>query len=752
MKKIYMIGNTHFDPVWLWRWDEAMSAIHATFRSALDRMEEDGDFIYSFATPPVFEWIKQIDAEMFEEIKKRVKEGRWELCEGMWLQPDCFSACGESYARQLLHGQKYLMDNFGVYADTVFNVDSFGHNLALPQLFKKSYIDYYCMCRPEQRHIPLDSPHFNWVGKDKSVVETFRVGQYSEIYNKDMETAVSSAKAHLEKSDCDEMMLYGVTDHGGAPTKKAIADIHRLDGTEFSTVSGFFKAQSEPKVTLRSELITGDFGPYTNNHRIKKLNRLAEYALKNAETASVIAKNVLGKEYPADSLDKCVKDIMFCQFHDILGGACIKEAYFDAYNQLGRAILTSDEITQFALQSITKKIDMSGDMPWNIVVWNTSAKEYDGYIEAEVQWLHEFDAYDGGVELYDEDGNIYPCQIILSRSVIKGFRSRFVFKAKIQPVGYKVFSLRQTGEKAEAPCKHPDTSVMDMIKPVCFADDGDTWCFNTDGYGNEPLCPALESTEVTERGIHRTTFKRVYRFNSSLIELYYTFYDEDYFDIRYNVNWNEKHTVLKLACDFGCDTLYASAPFYCEKREDSDWDKPMGEWVTVSKDGKNVSVFADSLFSYSKSGGTLMLSVLRSCIYGDLRLCELDENADYPYMEQGICEGRLRVLFHGDDCDIPNIASQFNCPPVVITDTNHKGYLERQDSFVSIGEENVIISAIKKCEYDDGYIVRLCNYTGEIKNTTLEFFDKSFDITLSPFEIQTLKITDTIEKVNIIEK
>ena len=105
MKKIYTVGNTHFDPVWLWQWNEAMTSIHATFRSALDRMNEDPDFCYSFATPPVFEWIKQTDPEMLEEIRARVREGRWETPEGWWLQPDCFSATGESYARQGLYGQ-----------------------------------------------------------------------------------------------------------------------------------------------------------------------------------------------------------------------------------------------------------------------------------------------------------------------------------------------------------------------------------------------------------------------------------------------------------------------------------------------------------------------------------------------------------------------------------------------------------------------------------------------------------------------
>ena len=106
MGQFFMIGNTHFDPVWLWTWDEAMAGIRATFRSALDRMNEHNDFIYSFATPPVFEWIRNVDPAMFEEIKQRVKEGRWELAEGWWVQPDCYSASGESSVRQGLYGQK----------------------------------------------------------------------------------------------------------------------------------------------------------------------------------------------------------------------------------------------------------------------------------------------------------------------------------------------------------------------------------------------------------------------------------------------------------------------------------------------------------------------------------------------------------------------------------------------------------------------------------------------------------------------
>ena len=133
-KELHMIGNTHFDPVWLWTWDEAMSSIRATFHSALERMKEYPDFKYSFSAPAVFEWIEKTEPEMFEEIRQRVKEGRWELAEGWWLQPDCVCAGGESYIRQGLYAQKYFQEHFGKLSRTVFNVDSFGHPASFPQI------------------------------------------------------------------------------------------------------------------------------------------------------------------------------------------------------------------------------------------------------------------------------------------------------------------------------------------------------------------------------------------------------------------------------------------------------------------------------------------------------------------------------------------------------------------------------------------------------------------------------------------
>jgi alpha-mannosidase len=621
------------------------------------------------------------------------------------------------------------------------------------------------------------------------LVRAFRAGEISGIYNKDMLAAVERAKPALAAADCHEMMVYGVTNHGGAPTKKAIADIHTLENdkdieVKFSTVAGYFDECGEPLASFSGEMITGDFGPYTNGNKIKKLCREAEYSLLNAERAAIVARELLGREYPKAKFDSLWRDVMFNQFHDILGGASIKEAYTDAYNGLGRAILGAQEITHFALQSINKKIKTLGknpENPWNIVVWNLNETDYDGYIEAEIQWLHEFPKYLGGLELEDESGKRYECQIILERSVITGFRSRVLFKAIVPSLGYKSFKVIKTDLEARriddksfdriktdkyeltidsesGYISRFDTDFVSLLNPICLVcleDAGDTWFFNAERYGESVGKFTLDGIKVIESGALRRIVKATYRFLDSVAELYYTFYNkESYFDIKYRVNFSEKHKVLKLVIDSGLDALTVSSPFASEKRCDTAADMPMGEWLVASGDKYSVSVISSSVFSYTKNGGSIELSLLRSCIHGDLRIGELDSDADYTYMEQGITEGEVRIeISKTADCDIAARAKAFNNPTVVISDANHDGYLSPTDSFAKISAESVSISAIKRAEDSEDIVIRLNEYAGREQTAKLCVFDKSFEIKLDPFEIKTLLFTgESLKEVSILEK
>jgi len=763
MKKYYMIGNTHFDPVWLWRWDEAMASIRATFRSALDRMRETDDFIYSFATPPVFEWIKHTDPEMFEEIRQRVEQGRWELAEGWWVQPDCYSASGESYIRQGLYGQRWLQENFGQQARCVFNIDSFGHSPMLPQILHKCGIEHYCFCRPESKHIKLEQQLFRWKSRDGSEVKAYRV---EAAYEKDWRD--STAK---QPGEADALIVYGVTDHGGAPTKKAIAEICAAKDAEFSTVDRFFQEHNTDFI-FDGELITGDFGPYSNYSRIKKRNRMAEYALLNAEKAALFARHD-----QQSSLREAWQTVLFNQFHDIMGGACIKDAYEDAENQLGGAIARANEVMHYALQSITRQVNMPGKNPdnaWNCVVWNLNSSPYDGYHEAEVQWMHEFDWYDGGICLEDAVGNRIPCQIIREKSVIPRFRTRFIFRAKIPAMGYRAFKVIQEGERGE-PLPYqgqcidtgrlviafsPKTGfiqsitdctgkklVEDLLVPVVYDDPGDTWCFNIDRYNQTPRYFHFEGFSVIESGELFTELKACYRLDDSKIEMYYRFYaDMPEFDLRYRVNWEGRHQVLKLEIPVHDHCHTVAVPGGEIDRGENPADVPMGAWIRTG----SMTIAADSIFAYSMADSKLGLTLLRSPIYGDLRIGSIDTSLDYDIIDRGIVEGKIRVHFGEERWEL---AERLCNPPVIIDESNHSGNLPSEQSFCRISTPGVSVTALKRSEDGDAAILRLAEQNGISCRAQVIFQDRVITAELSPWEIKTLRLTElTVTETDMLEQ
>ena len=168
-KQFYLVGNAHLDPVWQWRWQEGSAEAKATIRSALDRMKEFPDFKFVCSSASVFRWIEEFDGDMFEEIKQRVKEGRFVIVGGWHVQPDCNLPSGEGFARQSLYAQRYFKENFGVVAKVGYNVDSFGHNIMLPQILTKSGMNQYLFMRPAPHENDLPSDVFNWVSPEAPV-------------------------------------------------------------------------------------------------------------------------------------------------------------------------------------------------------------------------------------------------------------------------------------------------------------------------------------------------------------------------------------------------------------------------------------------------------------------------------------------------------------------------------------------------------------------------------------------------------
>ncbi len=454
---IHMIGNAHIDPVWLWRWREGYQEIKATFQSALDRMEETDEFVFTCACADYYRWIEENAPDMFEKIQQRVAEGRWKVAGGMWIQPDCNMPSGESVSRQLLYSQRYFKEKLGVTAKTGYNVDSFGHSAMFPAILSRAGIENYVFLRPgPHENAKIPAPLFKWVSPDGSSLNAFRImGGYSTSRT----TPIAKAEIAMEMQDkmgYPVMCFYGVGNHGGGPTIRSIAMIREYQkngerGGEvvFSDPDTYFEEVKKLGIQLpewKNEMQHHASGCYSATSLIKELNRKTENALIRCEFLAAMA-DVL-TDHKMKSLSQGWYNLMFNQFHDVMCGCSVPEAYEDAKRQLYESMAIADREENAALQKISWRVDTVGGIPgrlrskeshfalWElnglgtpVVVFNPHPFE----VEAPVQLF--------GAVAYatDEADNEIPMQIVRGSRTNRFDKWDTLFTAKVPAMGYRLY-------------------------------------------------------------------------------------------------------------------------------------------------------------------------------------------------------------------------------------------------------------------------------------------------------------------------
>ena len=227
MRNLYLVCNAHLDPVWLWEWEEGAAEAIATFRTAADLCEEFDGFVFNHNEAVLYRWVEEYAPELFRRIRRLVAEGRWHIMGGWYLQPDCNMPSGESLVRQIRAGRDYFRDRFGAEPRTAINFDPFGHSRGLVQIMAKSGYTSYIFCRPGNADCPLPSDRFRWQGFDGSSIVGVRVSSH---YNSGLGKAVDKIGKWLnEHPDTDPgLVLWGVGDHGGGPSRRDLEAIARL--------------------------------------------------------------------------------------------------------------------------------------------------------------------------------------------------------------------------------------------------------------------------------------------------------------------------------------------------------------------------------------------------------------------------------------------------------------------------------------------------------------------------------------------
>ncbi len=799
-KKLYMIGNSHIDPVWFWNWDEGMQEVKATFASVLERMKEYEEFKFTSTSTAFFEWIEKTVPTMFEEIKQRVAEGRWELTGGWFIEPDCNLPSGEAFVRQGLYGQRYLKETFGKISKTGSNVDSFGHGSNLPQFLKKSGMDNYVFMRPR-----LDNPVFIWESADKSSVNAITLpGEYTTWFydatKKNIEDTLAAMKDY-DKMPC----CYGVGNHGGGPTKENIESIRKLreeyPDTElsFSSYEEFFKdIKGLPLQKKKQPFEKINPGCYAMDSELKKANRLSETRLQQADMLLSIGAAATGnwlKE--AGKMKELWKLLLFNQFHDTLGGTAIKEARDEAIMQFGTVSANCGALKAVAMQSIVNEVDTTGS-GFPLFLFNSYGKEFCGFVTIELNWFCKHP-----LKLLDPQGKEVPYQRVHTKAKVRNYnlggRRNIVFHATIPPCGYSIYRLLIEEPflcyNNEMELDHTDSYLMEneyikvtfdketgflnslfekktgyesIKRPVSlqvWKDERDTWGnIQERHYEDTGETFRLLSIEKVESGKIRECIRAIYEHEGSRLEQrYYLYAGEKEIVVENVLYWDKDWHTLKFEypLEIAKPLTRAEGSYEIIEREIQDEDEYyMHRFLDVTEKGREgLAIANDSKYSFSFSKRSLLITVARSAMYAQgYGKNWYNPLESYEFADIGKQSFTFVLRPHKETlpaAELYRMARRGNGSFDYLADNCHSGK-ERRTAFsmASTDQPEVAIMAVKKAEDDEDYIVRILEQSGKDQSYCLNFLGVNYNLSIGRNEIQTLKInpmSKVIKQVNLLE-
>lgn len=766
--KVKCVGHTHIDMAWLWRLKHTHEKASRSFSTVLRMMEMFPEYIFLQTQPQLYEYIKEDFPEIYGEIKKRVKEGRWEVDGGMWVEADCNLTSGESLTRQILIGSKFIKDEFGKDVEYLWLPDVFGYSWALPQILKKSGIDMFMTTKiswNQYNRMPHDT--FKWKGIDGSEVLTHFIttpepwnepGSWFYTYNGLLtaKTVKGVWDAYSEKEMNQELLIaYGYGDGGGGVNRDLLERRRRIDripglpSLETSTAGEFFRELKETVNNTDRYVHTWDGelyleyhrGTYTSQGYNKRMNRKMELLYRQAEwlTAMRAVRSGSLDKAEQEKLTQGWKLILTNQFHDIIPGSSIHEVYEDSRRDYAKIEeIGTDVIRDYLADSLH-----NGGNAWT--VYNASGWDMDEIAAVPAVEAGEFTDGDGNVlEAQREEGVTY---VHVKDVPAMGHRTIFFRAAKdadgktdingnvpenspfradgrvIETPFYSIV-LNEQGQIEKLYDKENDRSVlapgergnvlqMFEDKPI----DNDAW--DIDIFYQQKMREVTDLTkfEVKECGPLRLVIGLAWKYMNTTIEQDMILFASDRrIDFNTKVDFKERQQLLKTAFPVDIRTTYATYDIqYGNVRRpnhwNTSWDQARFESVghrfaDLSERNYGVALMNDCKYGYDVKGNLLRLSLLRSGRQPD-HIQDVGEHI-FTYS----------LLPHTGDIvsgDVVREAYALNNPMLVSA-----GQEASEDgSFFTVDNPQVEIDAVKKSEDGSCLVVRFHDFAGSGQKVTL---------------------------------
>lgn len=747
------IGHSHIDMAWMWQSHHTREKARRTFSTMLHLMRQYPEFQYLHSSPQLYRFVQQDDPELYARIKEKIISGQWEVTGGWWVEADTNLSGAEALVRQVLFGKRFIRREFGVDCKVLWMPDTFGFSWVIPQLMKKSGLDYFACSSihwSKFNRFPYDT--FHWRGMDGSeVLVTFFTTpgetkknhyNYNGVANP---YQLKTAWEHYRQKDINTELLmpFGWGDGGGGPTTEMIesiraeADIPGIPRVRIGKVEPYFERLAKQLEDKQIPVWDGELyleslqGVYTSQARNKRLNRQSERLYHDAEWLCVLADTLTGEtSYPQSALNAGWEIILHNQFHDVLPGTSIPQVFEDSRAEYTRAEEIGKKALEQAREALAGRLYTDQE---TVVVFNPLAWSRDGLIE--LPWSESV----AGMTLSTEAGKL------LSQTVESGDQKKLLLEVgSIPSLGYQSFpitalsqqevdgneiavtptllenrfyrlTLNSRGQILSLFDKRSQREVLTAPGNILqiFEDrsiDGEAWEIDIFYQDKMRQVDNLVEVVVEETGPLRGVLRLTWKFANTTIHQRLTIYrNSPRIDFQTELDWHEHQVLLKAAFPVNVRATRATydiqfgsieRPTHWNTPFDTaHYENPAHKWVDLSEGNYGVALLNDCKYGYDVKSNLLRITLHRSPT-------EPDETAD-----QGWHEFTYSLLPHAGtwrESDVIQEAYALNDPFLAqLAPANPQGDLPAAYAWAEVDTDHVILETVKKAEDEHVWIVRV---------------------------------------------